>query len=392
MGISVNLNSNYRNILHSEVTLTLDDHNSLVANLEVAKGQDISTISDDVVRDLFAFSDSDENHLSGSSITIDRSSLTATGGTIRVTATDSKGHSLTISFVIRQRAIGTITVQEALNNIPLSSVVTGQGAAATIKDDLSSLETGVLEHFDISARISTPAIDGTKNSPQGSDGQVIIAARPKEGFALSTLDGALIATINIPKINYIDRKVFDNKNDLINAVKGLAENASFNVHVGEYVQVGSNGALIEITQEKFDELKMENSYKGTFSSDAQRDAFKAITTQVSDNQFKDENNLTFISLPKATDIGANAFQFTKVDAIDLPEVTSIGTAAFGQARELHEIDLPKVETIAQNAFANCPATSLKIPQATTIADNAFKSIDNKSSTHATLNAKFNTSQ
>ncbi|RTZ69320.1 MAG: hypothetical protein DSZ21_00105 [Tenericutes bacterium] len=369
------------------MTLSPDQSGALVASLEVINGHDPSTVTDDMIKNAFSFTDSKGNALTGNSITVDKSSLTEDGGSITITVTDADGNVETLTFNIS--ITRTSEVQSALNGLSLDSLVSGAGASTTIKGDLSSLSTGDLKHFTITATISKAAVDGTSSAPDGTDGEITITATPKDGFVLSGGESSLSRTITIPKVTYI--KVFATENDLINAVKGFADDATKNLQVGNKVQVGSGNPYV-LTQDKFDELKMKNSYKGTFSSDAQKNAFLGVTTQVSDSQFKDEHNLTFISLPKATDIAPYAFQFTKVDAIDLPEVTSIGTAAFGQATALHEIDLPKVETIAQSAFANCPITSLKIPLGTTIADNAFTSIDNKSSTHVTLNAEFNTSQ
>ena len=55
------------------------------------------------------------------------------------------------------------------------------------------------------------------------------------------------------------KKTFATQNDLINAIKGFTDNQFNNVKVGDIVQIGSQ-PIFKLTQDKFDELKMKNSY------------------------------------------------------------------------------------------------------------------------------------
>ncbi|RTZ68834.1 MAG: hypothetical protein DSZ21_01050 [Tenericutes bacterium] len=160
-------------------------------------------------------------------------------------------------------------------------------------------------------------------------------------------DGTPFVLRNHREETHVDSsvKTFATENDLINAIKGFANDPAKNVEVDEIVKYGSNKPFI-VTQTYFDARKIRSSYKGTFSSDDKKNQFIAITTEVKDNRFKDESNLTFISLPQVT-------------------------------------------IVAENAFANSPITSLFIPFASTIGDNAFKSIVNDPSTQVTLPSTFN---
>jgi len=93
-------------------------------------------------------------------------------------------------------------VEAALNKLTFNDIATGAGASSILKSDLSTLETGDLKHFNISAKITTMAVDGTKNSPTGTDGEITITATPKKGYILSGKEGSLTTTITISKLTY----------------------------------------------------------------------------------------------------------------------------------------------------------------------------------------------
>ncbi|RTZ69318.1 MAG: hypothetical protein DSZ21_00095, partial [Tenericutes bacterium] len=117
-----------------------------------------------------------------------------------------------------------------------------------------------------------------------------------------------------------------------------------NVYVGDKVQIGSGNSFI-VTQTKFDELRMKNSYKGTFSSDAKRTAFLLLKEQIGGPAFINENRLTMISLPN---------------------VTTIGLSAFKEATNLRYIDLPKVEQIGPEAFRHTAVRRISLPSLTSL--------------------------
>jgi len=166
------------------------------------------------------------------------------------------------------------------------------------------------------------------------------------------------------------------------------------------VQIGSETSFV-LTQDKFDELKMKNSYKGTFTSDAQRNAFLNIVDNVAGEQFKDESGLTmislprlitmrwaafksagsllFVDLPKVTRIEAQAFRESGVTRVHAPLVTFIGWGTFGDkgADRVIEAYFPKLETPELNSAGDLCILNGAVNAATT---------------HITLPSKFNTDE
>jgi len=105
--------------------------------------------------------------------------------------------------VPHDKQIDVTSAQSALDNLLLSDVATGSGSLTSIKSDLSSLETGILAHFTLTAQVSTRAVDGTSTTPNGQDGTITIIARPKVGYGLPGGVGSLTRTITIQAIDYV---------------------------------------------------------------------------------------------------------------------------------------------------------------------------------------------
>ena len=217
------------------------------------------------------------------------------------------------------------------------------------------------------------------------EGEIFWSARLTKGnYGLKNISGKLSGY----KIHVTHFKSYENENDLINAIKGLADDSDKNVNVGEWVKIGNN-ELFKITQNYFDIAKMKNSYKGTFSSNAKRDEFLAITTKVERSQFREEEQLVGIYLPKVTEIDAYAFKNVRLEEVDMPLVRKIGTTAFWLSH-IKRLYLPEVIEIGYSAFTRSPLSYLYIPKIEKVGDESyddcgpFTSILNSDETVVTL--------
>ena len=196
---------------------------------------------------------------------------------------------------------------------------------------------------------------------------------------------------NSPAVN--NATPFNSMNDLINAIKGFADDSTMKVRVGDTVQIGTR-APFKVTQEKFDELKMKNSYKGSFSSESKRDQFLALNISAPIDLFKGESNLSFISLPKTEVIEARAFrECSSLTKVDLPIVKNIDDNAFALT-SVTSYHLPEVRYIGNNAFGgpeNAKVTEVYIPRLKTFGDKGthedwapLSGIKNEETTQVTL--------
>jgi len=209
----------------------------------------------------------------------------------------------------------------------------------------------------------------TRWDANDEEGEILWSARLTKGdYGVKNISGRLSGY----KIHVTHFKSYKNENDLINAIKGIANESDNNVKVGEWVKIGNND-LFKITQDYFNTEKMKNSYKGSFSSDAQRDAFLAITTKVNSNQFDEENQLKAISLPKVTEITSYAFTSSRlIDEVDIPQVRKIGEGAFGLSH-IRRLYLPEVVEIGAVAFTRSALSYLYMPRIQKIGDENYDS-------------------
>jgi hypothetical protein len=92
------------------------------------------------------------------------------------------------------------------------------------------------------------------------------------------------------------------------------------------------------------------------------------------NAFAGCTSLASISLPKATYIGGSAFSgCTALTEVDLPESTEIDNYAFSDCTSLASINLPKATYIGGSAFSDCTAlTEASLPEETEISPSAFE--------------------
>lgn len=95
-------------------------------------------------------------------------------------------------------------------------------------------------------------------------------------------------------------------------------------------------------------------------------------TELGDNSLK-LKNVTSISIPDVTKIGASTFQGTaKLASVDLGNVTSIGDKAFYQSG-LQSVTMPGNPQMGVSVFAQCKSlTSVSMPNVTSIADRTFE--------------------
>jgi uncharacterized repeat protein (TIGR02543 family) len=100
-------------------------------------------------------------------------------------------------------------------------------------------------------------------------------------------------------------------------------------------------------------------------------AMSIINGSSSNPSFKDFSNLESLSAPAVTTIGEYAFSgCTSLISVSLPQATSIVYAFYG-CTSLTSVSLPQA-TIIASAFSGCTSlTSVSLPQATSIDYNAF---------------------
>ena len=87
------------------------------------------------------------------------------------------------------------------------------------------------------------------------------------------------------------------------------------------------------------------------------------------------SNTKSISLPKATDIGEQAFYNQKVlETVDLSRAEILGKQAFQGCTSLQSIDLPEVTEIGESCFQSCSALEdISMPNVVQIKNAAFSS-------------------
>ena len=79
-----------------------------------------------------------------------------------------------------------------------------------------------------------------------------------------------------------------------------------------------------------------------------------------------------VSLPGVTAIGPGRFMYAKIENINLPDATVIGSYAFSSIFSLRTISAPKVSTVEYHAFyQDQQLNTVYMPMATYISDEAF---------------------
>ena len=79
---------------------------------------------------------------------------------------------------------------------------------------------------------------------------------------------------------------------------------------------------------------------------------------VEDGSFIGCLKLNSIDLPNATMIGSSAFTFSGLNNISLPNATSIGAGSFSECSNITSVTIPKVKEVPSNCFKNCKSLSL----------------------------------
>ena len=131
-----------------------------------------------------------------------------------------------------------------------------------------------------------------------------------------------------------------------------------------------------------------NDYRGKFTSNAKRDEFLAITNIVNQGEFQNETGLTDVKLSNVKTIGSDAFHYSPLETLLLPQIITIGDNAFSYSHLL-SVSFPNATTIGNSTFSQSPLTSLLLPKATDIGYLAFGSIVNVKSTFVTMKFIFN---
>lgn len=79
-------------------------------------------------------------------------------------------------------------------------------------------------------------------------------------------------------------------------------------------------------------------------------------TTISNNAFyycRNIKDINFSILSNLTSIGNNTFTYTKVSEVKSSFLTTIGTSAFSECKDLISIDIPNVDNLGTNVFEDC---------------------------------------
>lgn len=83
------------------------------------------------------------------------------------------------------------------------------------------------------------------------------------------------------------------------------------------------------------------------------------------------NTLTAIDSDVTSILGHACRGLTKLETVNLPNATSIGTYGFYGCTALTSVNVPKVSSLGTYAFYNCKLPYVNFPKVTGIAQNAF---------------------
>lgn len=87
------------------------------------------------------------------------------------------------------------------------------------------------------------------------------------------------------------------------------------------------------------------------------------------------NTLTAIDSDVTSILGHACRGLTKLETVNLPNATSIGTYGFYGCTALTSFNAPKVSSLGTYAFYNCKMSYVNFPKVTGIAQNAFYDCD-----------------
>ena len=113
---------------------------------------------------------------------------------------------------------------------------------------------------------------------------------------------------------------------------------------------------------------ISNKLGGGISSNVERVGYYALY---------ECRELTSANLPNVKTIMSNAFGYcTKLKNVYMPNVESIGVYGFVMTSELESVDMPKVTKLEGNAFSSSGIKSVNVPLLTTMGSAVFKSCRN----------------
>ncbi len=91
-----------------------------------------------------------------------------------------------------------------------------------------------------------------------------------------------------------------------------------------------------------------------------------------DNVFQSSIGLGILNLPTVKEIGNYSVFSSNLTSVSMPEVTIVGANAFAACTKLVNLNMPKIKTISYGAFQNCKVlTNLSLPALATLNAYAF---------------------
>ena len=96
-------------------------------------------------------------------------------------------------------------------------------------------------------------------------------------------------------------------------------------------------------------------------------------TKVRDYGLYDRKSLIAIDLPKCVSVGEDAFSYTALSSVNLPECQTINSLAFTACEKLKQFTAPKVTKIKNSVFSGCKSLlSVELPECTNVGESAFE--------------------
>jgi hypothetical protein len=98
----------------------------------------------------------------------------------------------------------------------------------------------------------------------------------------------------------------------------------------------------------------------------------AGVTDLGNYTFRSVTTLALIDLPEVRSVGTNAFEGTSITEVSLSKAETVGRSAFGGCTKLETVNLPNVTELGFSAFSRCAnLTTVNLPRVTGIGTRTF---------------------
>ncbi len=238
----------------------------------------------------------------------------------------------------------------------------GKAMSSMVSKQYDRVEDNIEDYYDIN-------VLGYITAYYGSDRDIIIPDKVNgitvKGIASRAFENNIkIQTVVLPATaKKISGKAFSGCLSL-NSISGTGVE-----------QIDSNAFQYSMVETvNFPKLKKIGKY--AFSNCARLSSISIEKVETIDNYaFKNTINLGTLVFDSLTTVGTNAFEYSSIESISAPNVTSIGTNAFADCYDLESVSFPQLTELSLGIFKNCTSlTTLNAPLITSIGANALRNV------------------